>query len=83
MNFPSSNDESSTSKSLADCRELAVRLSGMFIGAARNKHRAQILKIVKDGISFAYIDAPKQLSFLEASILPFVTKLPTSDIVDM
>ncbi|CAA7398500.1 unnamed protein product [Spirodela intermedia] len=83
VNFPSNDDESSTSKSLADCRELAVRLSGTFIGAARNKHRVQVLKIVNDGISFAYIDAPKQLSFLEAAILPFVSKLVTTDIVDI
>ncbi|XP_078445011.1 sister-chromatid cohesion protein 3 isoform X2 [Wolffia australiana] len=74
---------SSSHKSIENCKELAVRLSGMFIGAARNKHRAQILKIVEDGVSFAFLEPPKKLSFLEAAVLPFVSKLPSSDILDV
>uniref|UniRef100_A0A1D1XSG5 Cohesin subunit SA-3 n=1 Tax=Anthurium amnicola TaxID=1678845 RepID=A0A1D1XSG5_9ARAE len=79
----STSDESLGSKSLLDCKELAVRLSGTFIGAARNKHKVHILKVVKDGISFAFMELPKQLSFLECAILPFVSKLPTSDVLDI
>lgn len=77
------SDESVTGKSLQECRDLAVRLSSMFVGAARNKHRPEILKIVKDGIEYAFLDAPKYLSFLEYSVLHFVSKLPAPDIVDM
>eukprot|EP00262_Sarcandra_glabra_P011640 TRINITY_DN2834_c0_g2_i1.p1 TRINITY_DN2834_c0_g2~~TRINITY_DN2834_c0_g2_i1.p1 ORF type:complete len:207 (-),score=51.33 TRINITY_DN2834_c0_g2_i1:171-701(-) len=53
------------------------------MGAARNKHRSHILKIVKDGVSFAFEDAPKQLPFLEGALLQFVSKLPTSDVLDI
>lgn len=78
-----SDDESSASKCFQECKELAARISGMFIGAARNKHRSNILKIVSDGIEYAFLDAPKQLSFLEGAVIHFVSKLPTSDILDM
>lgn len=78
-----SDDESLASKYFQECKELAARLSGTFIGAARNKHRSDILKIVKYGIEHAFIDAPKQLSFLEGSVLHFVSKLPTPDILEM
>lgn len=54
----------------------------MFIGAARNKHKSQIMKIVKDGISYAFENAPKQLAFLDCAVFPFVSKLPTPDILD-
>ncbi|XP_030451538.1 sister-chromatid cohesion protein 3 [Syzygium oleosum] len=77
------SDESVTGKSLQECRDLAVRLSSMFVGAARNKHRPEILKIVKDGIEYAFLDAPKYLSFLEYSVLHFVSKLPAPDIMDV
>ncbi|KAJ6827296.1 sister-chromatid cohesion protein 3 [Iris pallida] len=76
-------DQPLASRSLSDCKDLAARLSGTFVGAARNKHKSDILKIVKDGISFAFMDAPKQLYFLEVAVLPFVSKLPTSDIQDI
>ncbi|ONK61536.1 uncharacterized protein A4U43_C08F30980 [Asparagus officinalis] len=76
-------DESLASKSFSECKDLAARLSGTFVGAARNIHRSGILKIAKDGISFAFIDAPKQLSFLEGAVLPFVSKLPGSDVLDI
>ncbi|XP_008812653.1 sister-chromatid cohesion protein 3 [Phoenix dactylifera] len=78
-----SDNESLASKSYSDCKDLAARLSGTFMGAARNKHKLEILKIVKAGISFAFEDAPKQLSFLEGAVLPFVSKLPTSDVLDI
>ncbi|KAI6674695.1 hypothetical protein NL676_002601 [Syzygium grande] len=77
------SDESVTGKSLQECRDLAVRLSSMFVGAARNKHRPEILKIVKDGIEYAFLDAPKYMSFLEYSVLHFVSKLPAPDIMDV
>ncbi|KAK4785211.1 hypothetical protein SAY86_001900 [Trapa natans] len=54
-----------------------------FTGGARNKHRSEILKIVRDGIDYAFSDAPKQLSFLECSVLHFVYKLPHADILDI
>lgn len=78
-----SDDESLISKSFKICKDLATRLSGTFVGAARNKHRTHLLKIVKDGVSFAFLDAPKQLSFLEGAVVQFVSKLPTSDAIDM
>lgn len=78
-----SEDEPLTSKSFLECKELATRLSGTFLGAARNKHRSDILKIVKAGIEYAFLDAPKQLSFLEGAVLHFVTKLPAPDVLDM
>ncbi|XAR61268.1 hypothetical protein NMG60_11034916 [Bertholletia excelsa] len=78
-----SNDESLASKSFQECKDLAARLSGTFVGAARNKHRSDILKIVKDGIEFAFVDAPKQLSFLDGAVIHFVSKLPTPDIVEI
>ncbi|RZC53339.1 hypothetical protein C5167_012201 [Papaver somniferum] len=77
-----SDDESLTSKSLTECKDLAARLAETFVGAARNKYRSDILKIVKEGILFAFEDAPRQLSFLEA-ILHFVYRLPTSDILEI
>ncbi|CAN1851747.1 Sister-chromatid cohesion protein 3, partial [Linum perenne] len=77
------DDELVTSKSFQDCKDLAGRISGSFAGAARNKHRSDILKIVKDGIDYAFLDAPKQLSFLESVVLHFVSKLPVSDILEI
>nr|CAD1829659.1 unnamed protein product [Ananas comosus var. bracteatus] len=77
------NNDNLISKSYSDCKDLATRLSGTFIGAARNKHKSEILKIVRAGVSFSFTDAPKHLHFLEAAVLPFVSKLPTSDILDI
>ncbi|XP_050237428.1 sister-chromatid cohesion protein 3 [Mercurialis annua] len=76
-----SDDGSVTGKSFQDCKDLAARLSGTFIGAARNKHRAEILKLVKEGIEYSFVNAPKQLSFLESAMLHFVSKLPRPDIL--
>ncbi|XP_059660558.1 sister-chromatid cohesion protein 3 isoform X2 [Cornus florida] len=78
-----SNDESLAGKFLQECKDLAARLSGTFVGAARNKHRSEILKIVKDGIEYAFVNTPMQLSFLDGAVLHFVSKLPTPDILDI
>ncbi|KAH9786133.1 Sister-chromatid cohesion protein 3 [Citrus sinensis] len=78
-----SDDKSLTEKSFVECKELSSRLSGTYVGAARNKHRSDILKTVKEGIDYAFLDAPKQLSFLECAVLHFVSKLPTPDILDI
>lgn len=78
-----SNDYSLAGKSFQECKDLAARLSGMFVGAARNKHLSEIMKIVKDGIDYAFIDAPKQISFLDGAVVHFVSKLPTPDILEI
>ncbi|KAH6766345.1 sister-chromatid cohesion protein 3 [Perilla frutescens var. hirtella] len=78
----SGNDEES-SKKFQECKDLAARLSGSYVGVARNKYKAEILNIVREGINFAFSDAPKQLSFLEGAVLHFVSKLPASDILDI
>lgn len=70
-------------KSLSDCKELASRLSGTFVGAAINKNKSEIIKIVKDGVEFAFSDAPYLLIFLEMALIPFVSKLPSADVLDM
>lgn len=75
--------ESRVEKCLQVCRELAGRLSGMYVGAARNKHRLEILSVVKEGVEFAFRDAPKQMLFLEVAILPFATRLSVPDIIDI
>ncbi|KAG4120112.1 hypothetical protein ERO13_D11G123600v2 [Gossypium hirsutum] len=78
-----SDDESIKSESFQECKNLAARLAGIFVGAARNKHRPEILKIVKEGIEYAFEDTPKHLSFLEASVLHFASRLPAPDIRDV
>lgn len=83
MDLSKSDDESVTNKSLIECKDLAARLSGTFMGAARSKHRSDILKIVRDGIEYAFLNSPKQLSFLEGAVLHFVSKLPVVDILEM
>ncbi|GAB2248509.1 hypothetical protein Droror1_Dr00008391 [Drosera rotundifolia] len=77
------NEDPSVKKSFLDCKDLAIRLSGIYMGAARNKYRTEILKIVKDGIEYAFVDTPKQLSFLEGVVLHFVSKLPANDVLDI
>lgn len=79
----SGDDNISSENSFSECKNLAVQLSGTFIGAARNKYRSDILKLVKDGIEYAFVDAPKQLSFLEATVVHFVSKLPASDVLEI
>lgn len=78
-----SEDELLTSKSFLECKDLGLRLSATFTGTARNKHRSEILKIVKDGLDYAFVNAPKQLSFLEVAVLHFVSRLPTADVLDI
>ncbi|KAL0419961.1 UNVERIFIED_CONTAM: Sister-chromatid cohesion protein 3 [Sesamum radiatum] len=79
----SGNDESLSSKSFQECKDLAVRLSGSYVGVARNKYKAEILSIVREGINYAFSHAPKQLSFLDNVVLHFVSKLPATDILDI
>ncbi|XP_019444130.1 PREDICTED: sister-chromatid cohesion protein 3-like isoform X3 [Lupinus angustifolius] len=75
--------DSSDSTSLSGCKDLAAELSGTFIGAELVKHKAVILEIVREGIEYAFVDAPTQLSFLEAAVLQFVPKLPASDVLEI
>jgi len=82
VNISGSENGSSENNPLG-CKDLAARLSGTFIGAARMKYRPEILKVVRDGIEYAFIDAPKQLSFLEEAVLHFLPKLPAPDLNDM
>ncbi|KAH9313099.1 hypothetical protein KI387_028134, partial [Taxus chinensis] len=80
----SKNEEDwTTSKSFLQCKELASRLSATFLGSARNKHKPNILKIVKEGVAFAFKDAPKQLPFLEGGVLQFALKLPSPDVQEI
>lgn len=83
MKLSTDYDESVRSRYFQECKNLAARLSGTFMGAARNKYRSEILTIVREGIDYAFIEAPRQLSFLEGAILHFVSKLPSSDVMDM
>jgi len=41
------------------------------------------LGIVKGGIDFALIDAPKRISFLEVGVLQFAQKLSVADTKEM
>ncbi|ESW35037.1 hypothetical protein PHAVU_001G201200 [Phaseolus vulgaris] len=75
-----SENGSSENNPLLGCKDLAAKLSGTFTGAARIKYRPEILKVVRDGIEYAFIDAPKQLSFLEEAVLHFLSKLPAPDL---
>ncbi|XP_073283758.1 sister-chromatid cohesion protein 3-like [Primulina huaijiensis] len=79
----SSNDKSLSSKSFQECKDLASRLSGKYVGTARNKYKSEIMKIVKDGINYAFLHAPRQLSFLDGVLLQFISKLPAPDILDV
>ncbi|CAI9107978.1 OLC1v1007477C1 [Oldenlandia corymbosa var. corymbosa] len=77
-------DESLSTKTFHDCKNLAIRLSGLFVGASRDKHRLdEIRKVVDACIDHAFSDAPKHLSFLDGAVLPFVSKLPTTAILDV
>ncbi|KAL7112780.1 hypothetical protein ACP275_04G023100 [Erythranthe tilingii] len=79
----SGNDKSLSSKLFQECKSLAARLSGSYVGVARTKYKAEIMNIVKEGISYAFSHAPKQLSFLDGVVLHFVSKLPAPDILDI
>ncbi|XP_050365973.1 sister-chromatid cohesion protein 3 [Argentina anserina] len=77
------DDESLASKHFQEFQALAAQLSGTFVGASKNKHKSDILKIVNQGVEYAFIDAPKQLSFLEGAVFHFVSKLSTPDILEI
>lgn len=79
----SGNDKSLSSKSFQECKDLAARLSGSYVGAARNKYKSEIMNIVREGINYAFLNAPRQLSFLDGVLLQFISKLPASDILDV
>ncbi|KAJ3681089.1 hypothetical protein LUZ60_015578 [Juncus effusus] len=79
-NSISKEDQSEIGKSMSEIKDLAAKLSGTFVGAARTKNRAEILKIVLDGIEFAFSDGTDHLSFLELALMPFVSKLVTTDV---
>lgn len=79
----SSSDEVASSTTFQECKDLAARLSGIFAGAARNKYRLDILDIVKGCIDYAFLDVPKQLTFLDGPVLHFITKLQLPDILDI
>lgn len=79
----SGNDKSLSSKSFQECKDLAARLSGSYVGAARNKYKSEIMNIVKEGINYSFLNAPRQLSFLDGVLLQFISKLPASDILDL
>ncbi|KAK7378918.1 hypothetical protein VNO80_04367 [Phaseolus coccineus] len=80
VNISGSENGSSENNPLLGCKDLAAKLSGTYIGAARIKYRPEILRVVRDGIEYAFIDAPKQLSFLEEAVLHFLPKLPAPDL---
>ncbi|KZV32380.1 sister-chromatid cohesion protein 3 [Dorcoceras hygrometricum] len=79
----SGNDKSLGSKSFQECKDLASRLSGLYAGAARNKYKSEIMNIVKEGINYAFLHAPRHLSFLDGVMLQFISKLPAPDILDI
>ncbi|KAI4341717.1 hypothetical protein MLD38_026407 [Melastoma candidum] len=83
MDISGGEDESGQKKSLKACRDLAARLSSMFVGAARNRHRDELLTVVQEGIEYAFEDAPKQLSFLECCVIYCVSRLPVPDILEI
>jgi len=83
VNMSGSENGSSENNPVLGCKDLAAKLSGTFIGAARIKYRSEILKVVRDGIEYAFVDAPKQLSFLEEAVLHFLPKLPAPDLNEM
>jgi len=65
------------------CKDLGDRLASTFFGFQRKEFRPSILGIVKGGIDFALIDAPKRTSFLEVGVLQFAQKLSVVDTKDM
>ncbi|KAK9067654.1 hypothetical protein SSX86_011765 [Deinandra increscens subsp. villosa] len=76
-----SNDESLSARRLKECKDLATRLAGFFVGiAARENSRTLILKIVKDGVDYAFMDVPRRLSFLTCAVIVFASKLFKNDI---
>ncbi|MCO5559749.1 hypothetical protein L7F22_013351 [Adiantum nelumboides] len=77
------DEDWSTSRTFLDCKELASKLSATFSGSARNLYKSSILHIVKEGIEYAFYDAPKQLPFLEGGVLQFALKLPQAEVQEI
>ncbi|XP_071738287.1 sister-chromatid cohesion protein 3-like isoform X3 [Rutidosis leptorrhynchoides] len=79
-----SNDEFMVAKRFKECKDLASRLSGFFVGVgARDRYNTVILKIVKNGVEYAFMDAPGRLSFLTCAVSIFTSKLLKADILDI
>ncbi|KAL8262154.1 hypothetical protein R6Q59_026203 [Mikania micrantha] len=79
-----SNDDSLSSRRLKECKDLASQLSGFFVGAvARENSRTVIINIVKEGLKYAFMDAPKHLSFLTSAVIVFASKLLKNDILSI
>nr|XP_043635898.1 sister-chromatid cohesion protein 3 [Erigeron canadensis] len=79
-----SGDESLTHNRLKECKDLASRLSGFFVGvAARDKYSTVILKIVKDGVAYAFEEHPRRLSFLTCAVMSFASKLLKAHTLDV
>ncbi|KAI3805956.1 hypothetical protein L1987_21844 [Smallanthus sonchifolius] len=79
-----SNDESLSARRLKECKDLASRLSSFFVGVnARENLRTVILKIVKEGVDYAFMDVPRRLSFLTCAVIVFASKLFKNDIFGM
>ncbi|MCO5549119.1 hypothetical protein L7F22_002585 [Adiantum nelumboides] len=77
------DEDWSTSRTFLDCKELASKLSATFSGSARNLYKSSILHIVKEGIEYAFYDAPRQLPFLEGGVLQFALKLPPAEVQEI
>lgn len=77
------DDESLSKNHFLEFEKLAAQLCRTFLDTSRNTHRSGILEVVNDGIEYAFLDAPKQLSFLQGAVLHVVRRLPTTDIQDM
>lgn len=62
---------------LLDSKELAAQLSRIPTSTSDMK------KVVNDGITYGFVNAPRQLSFLDGVVLHFVSKLPPPMIQQM
>ncbi|MFS7975943.1 putative armadillo-like helical, stromalin conservative domain, cohesin subunit Scc3/SA [Helianthus anomalus] len=74
-------DESLSARRLKECKDLASRLSGFFVSiAARQNSQNTILKIVNEGVAYAFMNVPARLSFLTCAVITFASKLSKNDI---
>ncbi|KAF5785128.1 putative armadillo-like helical, stromalin conservative domain, cohesin subunit Scc3/SA [Helianthus annuus] len=74
-------DESLSARRLKECKDLASRLSGFFVSiAARQNSQNIILKIVNEGVAYAFMNVPARLSFLTCAVITFASKLSKNDI---
>lgn len=65
---------------LLDSKELAAQLSRIPISTSDMK---EMVKMINDGITYGFVNAPRQLSFLDGVVLHFVSKLPLPEIVQI